>query len=24
VFWLSQSESDAAQKYLERVLTANH
>jgi hypothetical protein len=23
VFWLSQSESDAAQKYLERVLTAN-
>jgi hypothetical protein len=24
VFWLSQSESDAAQKYLERMLTANH
>jgi hypothetical protein len=24
VFWLSQSETDAAQKYLERVLTANH
>ena len=24
VFWLSQSESDAAQKYLEQVLTANH
>jgi len=24
VFWLSQSESDAAQRYLEQVLTANH
>lgn len=24
VFWLSQSESDAAQSYLEQVLTANH
>jgi hypothetical protein len=24
VFWLSQSESDAAQTYLEKILTANH